>query len=129
MNYKTDYDWTDLTDEPVNEPGNETFGKKPFTQEEAQSVASRYGMTFKDNCFVLGTKCNHDKLLNQVNYWIANDNLVKARLIMKSLYFTNKMIKAYINDEQNLQREQPETSGYNKLRNKPMPKEFEVRGN
>ena len=125
MNYKTDYDWTDLTDEPVNE----TYGTKMLTQEEAKMVASKFGMTFKDNCFVLGTKCNHDKLLNQVNYWIANDNLVKARLIMKSLYFTNKMIKAYINDEQNLQREQPETSGYNKLRNKPMPKEFEVRGN
>ena len=125
MNYKTDYDWTDLTDEPVNE----TYGTKMLTQEEAKMVASKFGMTFKDNCFVLGTKCNHDKLLNQVNYWIANDNLVKARMIMKTLGFTNKMIKAYINDEQNLQREQPETSGYNKLRNKPMPKEFEVRGN
>ncbi len=125
MNYKTDYDWTDLTDEPVNE----TYGTKMLTQEEAKTLASKFGMTFKDNCFVLGTKCNHDKLLNQVNYWIANDNLVKARMIMKTLGFTNKMIKAYINDEQNLQREQPETSGYNKLRNKPMPKEFEVRGN
>jgi len=125
MNYKTDYDWTDLTDEPVNE----TYGTKMLTQEEAKLLASKFGMTFKDNCFVLGTKCNHDKLLNQVNYWIANDNLVKARMIMKTLGFTNKMIKAYINDEQNLQREQPETSGYNKLRNKPMPKEFEVRGN
>ena len=125
MNYKTDYDWTDLTDEPVNE----TYGTKMLTQEEAKMVASKFGMTFKDNCFVLGTKCNHDKLLNQVNYWIANDNLVKARMIMKTLGFTNKMIKAYINDEQNLQREQPETSGYNKLRNKPMPKEFEVRSN
>jgi len=125
MNYKTDYDWTDLTDEPVNE----TYGTKMLTQEEAKMLASKFGMTFKDNCFVLGTKCNHDKLLNQVNYWIANDNLVKARMIMKTLGFTNKMIKAYINDEQNLQREQPETSGYNKLRNKPMPKEFEVRSN
>ena len=125
MNYKTDYDWTDLTDEPVNE----TYGTKMLTQEEAKLLASKFGMTFKDNCFVLGTKCNHDKLLNQVNYWIANDNLVKARMIMKTLGFTNKMIKAYINDEQNLQREQPETSGYNKLRNKPMPKEVEVRGN
>ena len=54
---------------------------------------------------------------------------VKPRVIMKSLGFTNKMIKAYINDEQNLQRERPETSGHNKFRNKPMPKEFEVRGN
>ena len=47
---------------------------------------------------------------------------------MKSLGFTNKMIKAYINDEQSLQKEQPETSGYNRFINKPMPKEFEVRG-
>ena len=124
MDYKTDYDWTDLTDEPVNE----TFGTKMLTQEEAKLFASKFGMTLKDNCFVLGTKCNHDKLLNQVNYWIANDNLVKARMIMKTLGFTNKMIKAYINDEQNLQREQPKTSGFDKLKNKPMPKEFEVRG-
>ena len=126
MDYKTDYDWTDLTDEPVKE---ETFGTKMLTQEEAEAVASNFGMTVKDNCFVLGTKTDKEKLLNQVGYWIANDNLVKARLIMKSLGFTNKMIKAYINDEQNLQRERPETSGHNKFRNKPMPKEFEVRGN
>ena len=125
MDYKTEQEWTDLKDETANE----TDGTKMLTQEETKLLASKLGKTFKDNCFVLGNKCNHDRLLNQVNYWIANDNLVKARLIMKSLYFTNKMIKAYINDEQNLQREQPETSGHNKLKNKPMPKEFEVRGN
>ena len=41
MNYKTDYDWTDLTDEPVNE----TYGTKMLTQEEAKMVASKFGMT------------------------------------------------------------------------------------
>ena len=125
MSYKTDYDWTDLTDEPVKE----TFGTEMLTQEEGEDLASHYGMTLVDNCFVLGTKTDKEKLLNQVGYWIANDNLVKPRLIMKSLGFTNKMIKAYINDEQSLQRERPETSGHNKFKNKPMPKEFEVRGN
>ena len=97
MSYKTDYDWTDLTDEPVEE----TFGTKMLTEDEAKSLASKFGMTVKDNCFVLGTKTDKEKLLNQVSYWIANDNLVKPRVIMKSLGFTNKMIKAYINDEQN----------------------------
>tara|TARA_R100000963_G_C4551544_1_gene44307 strand:- start:59 stop:178 length:120 start_codon:yes stop_codon:yes gene_type:complete len=39
------------------------------------------------------------------------------------------MIKAYINDEQDLQKEQPEISGYSKFKNNPMPEEFRVRGN
>ena len=91
-----------------------------LTQEEGEDLASHYGMTLVDNCFVIGTKTDKEKLLNQVGYWIANDNLVKPRLIMKSLGFTNKMIKAYINDEQSLQRERPETSGHNKFKNKQL---------
>jgi len=48
---------------------------------------------------------------------------------MKSLGFPSRMIKAYINDEQDLQKEKPEVSGYLKYKNNPMPEEFKVRGN
>ena len=107
----------------------ETFGTIVVNQEEGEALASQYGMTLVDNCFVLGTKTDKEKLLNQVGYWIANDNLVKARAILKGLGMPHKMLKAYINDEQDLQRERPETSGHNLYKNNPMPKEFIVRGN
>ena len=34
----------------------ETFGTIVVNQEEGEALASQYGMTLVDNCFVLGTK-------------------------------------------------------------------------
>ena len=60
----------------------ETFGTIVVNQEEGEALASQYGMTLVDNCFVLGTKTDKENLLNQVGYLIANDILVIARAIL-----------------------------------------------
>ena len=115
---------------PTKNKPRETFGKRPISPEEEQHICETYNVSVVDNTFVAGPPQNDkERLLQQVSYWIANDNLVQVRTIMKSLGFPSRMIKAYINDEQDLQKEQPEISGYSKFKNNPMPEEFRVRGN
>ena len=112
---------------PSKTRGRETFGKAVVnvSTEELNNL----GGTLEDGVFRIGNKTDRHKLLNQVHYWVANNNLFKARLILKSLNFTSKMTKAYINDEQDLQKEEPEVSGFNSFYNKPMPDTLRVRGN
>ena len=108
----------------------ETFGRRAFSTSEQEQISNTYNINVIDGTFVFGPpKNDKERLLNQVNYWVANDNLVKARMIMKSLGFPSRMIKAYINDEQDLQKEKPEVSGYYRYKNKPMPETFKVVGN
>jgi hypothetical protein len=107
----------------------ETFGKRALSSEVVKEACETYNVSLVDNVFVMGPpKNDKERLLNQVHYWIANNNLFKARLILKSLNFTSKMIKAYINDEQDLQKEAPELSGFNSFYNKPMPDTIRVKG-
>jgi len=115
---------------PSKSNTRETFGKRPISAEEEKHICETYNVSVVDNTFVAGPpKNDKERLLQQVSYWIANDNLVKARMIMKSLGFPSRMIKAYINDEQDLQKEKPEVSGYYRYKNKPMPETFKVVGN
>ena len=115
---------------PSKSRPRETFGKGYLSPEVIKEACETYNLEVKDNVFVMGPpKNDKERLLHQVSYWVANDNLVKARQSLKALHFTSKMIKAYINDEQDLQKEQPEISGYSKFKNNPMPEEFRVRGN
>jgi len=115
---------------PSKSKTRETFCKRHISPEEEQQICETYNVEVIDNCFVAGPPQNDkERLISQVSYWVANDNLVKARQSLKALHFTSKMIKAYINDEQDLQKEKPQVSGYLKYKNNPMPEEFRVRGN
>jgi len=69
---------------------------------------------------------NHNKGILQTCYWIANNNLFKARETLKGLGFRNKFIKAFIDDEISLQKLHPEE--FSQFIDKPMPEEFELRG-
>ena len=108
----------------------DTFGKKALSQNEVDTICETYNVSVKNNCFVFGPpKTDKERLLNQVSYWLANDNQFKSREVLKSLNFTSKMIRAYINDELSYQKEHPKDSGHLEYKNKPMPENFKVRGN
>ena len=84
----------------------ETFGKKALSQNQVDKICETYNVSVKNNCFVFGPpKTDKERLLNQVSYWLANNNQYKSREVLKSLNFTSKMIKAYINDELAYQKE------------------------
>jgi|TARA_R100001530_G_scaffold91843_1_gene63839 hypothetical protein len=115
---------------PSKSRPRETFGKHSMTPEQVDHVCETYNVEVKNNCFVMGPPKNDgERMINQANYWIANGNQVKARENLKAINFTSKMIKAYINDELEVQKEHPEESGYLQFKDKPMPEEFRVRGN
>ena len=71
----------------------------------------------------------NNRLLLQVNWYLANHNEFQARHILRSLGLTAKKIKNYIEEEKSLQRRRPEESGFIELHNNPMPEEYRVRGN
>jgi hypothetical protein len=108
----------------------ETFGIGILSQNEVDQICDTYNVSVKNNCIVFGPpKTDQQRLINQVSFYLANGNQVKSREILKSLNFTSKMIRAYINDELALQKNHPKDSGYLKYKNNPMPKEFIVKGN
>jgi|TARA_R100000935_G_scaffold38588_1_gene59791 hypothetical protein len=72
---------------------------------------------------------DNNRLLLQVNWYLANHNEFQARHILRSLGLTAKKIKNYIEEEKSLQRRRPEESGFIELHNNPMPEEYRVRGN
>ena len=78
--------------------------------------------------FRLKPEDNHNRLLLQAQWYIANNNEVKAREVLRKSGLTARRVKAYIDCEKSLQRRKPEDSGFNNLFNKPMPEEFRVRG-
>ena len=118
----------DLTlEEEIRQP-------RKVTQEDLD----KYGVSLKevDTELINGTlkgkyspeilpNTNHNRGLLQACYWIANKNLFKARETLRGLGFRNKFIKAFIDAEISLQKEQPEE--FDKFINKPMPKEFEFK--
>jgi len=79
--------------------------------------------------FRLNPDDDNNRLLLQVHYYLANNNEVKAREILRTLGLTARKIKAYIDDEKSLQRRRPEESGFINYNNQPMPVEYRVRGN
>ena len=79
--------------------------------------------------FRLRPNDDNNRLLLQVNWYLANKNEVKARRILRTLGLTAKKTKNYIDEEKSLQRRRPEDSGFMELHNKPMPENFTVRGN
>jgi hypothetical protein len=105
----------------------ETFGSEALTQDQVDKICETYNVSVKNNCFVFGPpKTERERLLNQVTYWIANDNFSRSRELLKSIKFTTKMINAYINDEVEYQKRHPKDSGHLEYKNKPMPDEFRV---
>ena len=79
--------------------------------------------------FRLKPEDNHNRLLLQAQWYIANNNEVKAREVLRKSGLTARRVKAYIDCEKSLQRRKPEDSGFNELHNKPMPEIFRVVGN
>tara|TARA_R100000963_G_C4583821_1_gene63720 strand:+ start:121 stop:510 length:390 start_codon:yes stop_codon:yes gene_type:complete len=78
--------------------------------------------------FRLKPNDDNNRLLLQTNWYIANNNEVKAREILRKLGFNARTRKAYIEDEKSLYKRKPFDSGFMELHNKPMPSEFRVRG-
>ena len=79
--------------------------------------------------FRLKPNDDNNRLLLQTHWYIANNNEVKAREILRKLGFNARTRKAYIEDEKSLYKRKPCDSGFMDLHNKPMPQEFRVRGN
>jgi len=78
--------------------------------------------------FRLKPEDNHNRLLLQAQWYIANNNEFKAREVLRKAGLTAKKVRAYIDCEKSLQKRKPMESGFNNLFNKPMPEEFRVRG-
>jgi len=78
--------------------------------------------------FRLEPEDNHNRLLLQAHWYIANENEVKAREVLRKSGLTSKQVKGYIDCEKSLQRRRPMESGFDELHNKPMPEKFRVVG-
>ena len=69
---------------------------------------------------------NKNKAILQACYWIANNNIYKARETLKGLGLPNRLIKVFIEDEIRLQKKFPEE--FRHLIGKPLPEEYRMKG-
>jgi hypothetical protein len=88
------------------------------------------GGTIEDGMFRILPTCDHNKLLLQANFWLANGSHYKARQTLKGLGMRAKSIKTYIDEEVRLQKKYPSKSMANFYRNiEVLPSEYIVRSN
>jgi len=88
------------------------------------------GGNIEDGMFRILPTCDHNKLLLQANYWIANKSMGKAIRCLQGLDFTSKYIKEYIGEELRLQCKYPSKSMANFYRNiGHLPSDFIPRSN
>ena len=69
---------------------------------------------------------NKNKAILQACYWIANNNIYKARETLKGLGLPNRLIKVFIEDEIRLQKKFPDE--FRHLIGKPLPEEYRMKG-
>jgi hypothetical protein len=105
----------------------EVYTSKPINVSD-QELKDMNGYII-NGVFRIKPEDDHNRLILQAQWYIANKNEVKAREVLKKAGLTSRRVKAYIDCEKSLQRRKPEDSGFNNLYNKPMPEDFRVRGN